>query len=70
MPFAGGLDSIRQTSLRQDKQAALGYYTVLLKKHGIKTEITTARKAAFYRFGFQAGTTAACTPCSTSRFSR
>ncbi len=52
MPFAGNLDSITQTSLRQDENAKLGYYSVLLKKWGIKTEITVSHKVAFYRFGF------------------
>ena len=55
MPFAGGLDSIQQTSQRQDEKATLGYYVVRLTKARIKVEITAARKVAFYRFGFAGG---------------
>ncbi|WP_390622361.1 GH92 family glycosyl hydrolase [Mucilaginibacter robiniae] len=52
MPFSDKLDSIDHSSMRQNEKMALGYYSVLLKKHQIKTEITTAEKAAIYRFTF------------------
>ncbi|MBC7888442.1 MAG: glycoside hydrolase family 92 protein [Ferruginibacter sp.] len=52
MPFAGNFDSIQQKSLRQDEKTSVGYYSVLLKKWNIKTEITAAHKVAFYRFTF------------------
>lgn len=52
MPFSGGLDSIVQTSLRKDEKAALGFYSVLLRKHQIKTEITASPKVAYYRFTY------------------
>lgn len=52
MPFIGDLDSISQTSLRQNEMTSLGYYSVLLTKGNIKTEITASHKVAFYRFIF------------------
>lgn len=52
MPFMGELDTIKQTSLRQDEKTELGYYSVVLKKWNIKTEITASHKVAFYRFNF------------------
>jgi len=54
MPFLGGLDSIKQTSLRKDETAALGYYSVILNKSNIKIELTASHKVAFYRFNFNA----------------
>lgn len=52
MPFAGDFESIKQASLRTDEQVELGYYGVVLQKWNIKTEITTAQKAAYYQFNF------------------
>jgi predicted alpha-1,2-mannosidase len=53
MPFSGTDKSIKQESLRDNETATAGYYSVLLKKWNIKTEITTSPKVAFYRFLFQ-----------------
>ena len=53
MPFSGDLELIEQESLRGDEQAELGYYSVILRKWGIQTEITTADRVAFYHFSFQ-----------------
>lgn len=53
MPFAGNDASIEQESLRENETARLGYYSVLLKKWNIKTEITTSHKVAYYRFVFE-----------------
>lgn len=52
MPFIGNLDVIAQNSLRENETTALGYYSVLLKKWLIKTDITASPKVAFYKFGF------------------
>lgn len=52
MPFSGEFESIKHESLRGDEEVQLGYYSTLLKKWNIKTEITTSDKAAFYRFIF------------------
>jgi predicted alpha-1,2-mannosidase len=52
MPFSGNLESINQESLRGNETAKVGYYSVLLKKWDISTEITTTPKVAFYRFVF------------------
>lgn len=52
MPFIGNADSIKQISLRSNEQTALGYYSTLLAKSNITTEITATHKVAFYRFVF------------------
>ncbi len=52
MPFGGNDETIKQESLRSNETANTGYYSVLLNKHNIKTEITVSPKAAFYRFVF------------------
>ncbi len=52
MPFVGDLDSINQTSTRKNETSALGYYSVSLGKHNIKTEITTTNKVTFYKFSY------------------
>ena len=54
MPFTGALNDLDQASLRENEVARLGYYGVTLKKSGVKTEITTADRAAFYRFSYPA----------------
>ena len=50
MPFTGALDNLDQSSPRENENVKLGYYSVLLKNSQVRTEITTAEKAAFYRF--------------------
>jgi len=52
MPFTGQLSSTDHSSMREDEQMALGYYSVKLKKQNIKTEITTADKVSFYKFTY------------------
>jgi len=52
MPFTGALDNLDQSSPRENENVKLGYYSVLLKKSQVRTEITTAEKAAFYRFSY------------------
>ena len=52
MPFSGEFTSIKQESLRDQEKVALGYYSTVLTKHNIHTEITTSDRAAFYRFTY------------------
>ena len=52
MPYSGNFESKNQESLRANETARVGYYSVLLKKWNIRTEITTSPKVAFYRFLF------------------
>ncbi|WP_242085260.1 GH92 family glycosyl hydrolase [Aestuariivivens sediminis] len=55
MPFSGEFTSIKQESLREQEQVALGYYGTVLSKYNIHSEITTSDRAAFYRFTFNSG---------------
>ncbi|MCK7556806.1 GH92 family glycosyl hydrolase [Chitinophaga sedimenti] len=41
---------------RADEHATAGYYSVLLKRYGIKAEVTATPRVAFQRFTFPAGT--------------
>jgi len=52
MPFSGDVESTKHESLRAKEATKAGYYSVLLKKWNIRTEITTSPKVAFYRFVF------------------
>jgi predicted alpha-1,2-mannosidase len=52
MPFSGDFESIKQESLRENEIAEAGYYSVMLKKWNIKTELTTSPKVAFHRYIF------------------
>lgn len=52
MPFLGALDKLDQTSHRAEENVKLGYYETVFKENNIKTEITTAEKAAFYRITY------------------
>jgi len=52
MPFSVDNESINQESLRGSETTGVGYYSVLLKKWNIHTEITASPKVAFYRFVF------------------
>ncbi len=52
MPFSGDTTSIQQESLRSNEIVKTGYYSVLLDKWKIKTEITTSPKVAYYKFHF------------------
>lgn len=53
MPFNGELDGLDQASHRENEQAKLGYYSTILTKHQIKTEITASQSVSFYRFIYQ-----------------
>lgn len=58
MPFSSEETTvaINQTSLRSDEQVKLGYYSVMLDKWNIQTQITTSDRAAFYHFSYPADT--------------
>ncbi|KQX00929.1 GH92 family glycosyl hydrolase [Flavobacterium sp. Root420] len=56
MPFSGTLDKLDQTSYRTEENVKLGYYETVFKGNNIKTEITTAEKAAFYRITYPKNT--------------
>jgi predicted alpha-1,2-mannosidase len=50
MPFGGDFSEIRQESVREQELAECGFYSVGLKKWGIKAELTTSERAAFHRY--------------------
>lgn len=52
MPFSGALDKLDQAAFREEEQVKLGYYATVFKGNQIKTEITTAEKASFYRITY------------------
>ncbi|MNQ03080.1 Glycosyl hydrolase family 92 [compost metagenome] len=56
MPFSGSLDKLDKTSYRAEESVKLGYYETIFKGNNIKTEITTAEKAAFYRITYPKNT--------------
>lgn len=52
MPFTGNFESIYQESLRSNENTSTGYYSVVLKKWNIKTELTTSDRVSFHRYSF------------------
>ena len=56
MPTQGDVtlsrDGLASTYRHEDEQAAPGYYSVLLQRFGIRTEITATRRTALYRFTY------------------
>ena len=57
MPFSSenGMALGEQESLRRDEHVALGYYSVVLDRWNIQTQITTSDRAAFYQFSYPKG---------------
>lgn len=51
-PFLGALDQTSHIDYRQYEEIRLGYYDTTFKNSGIRTEITTAERASFYRFTY------------------
>lgn len=49
------LSGYRSAFDRADEKATAGYYAVLLKRYGIKAEMTATERVAFQRFTFPAG---------------
>ena len=54
MPFGDGMDRIKHIDHRKDETIKLGYYSTRFHSSGIRTEITTASRASFYRFTYPA----------------
>ena len=53
-PTVGPIDVANLSSPRENETANLCYYSVNLKRYNVKAEITTAARAALYRFTFPA----------------
>ena len=51
-PFCGALDRTQHIDYREYENIRLGYYDTRFKQSGIRTEITTAERASFYRFTY------------------
>ena len=54
MPFGGGMDRISHIDYREYENIKLGYYDTKFINTRIRTEITTSRRASFYRFTYPA----------------
>ena len=54
-PFSGELEGRFHYAHRKSEDASLGYYSTEFEENGIRTEITTAAKASFYRITYPAG---------------
>lgn len=52
MPFSGELKGTSHPDHRSSETIKLGYYSATMNGSGIKTEITTARRASFYKFTY------------------
>ena len=51
-PFHEGFDQTSHIDYREYETIQLGYYDTTFKNSGIRTEITTANRASFYRFTY------------------
>lgn len=51
-PFGDGMDWVNHYDYREYETIRLGYYDTQFKQNGIRTEITTANRASFYRFTY------------------
>ena len=51
-PFGNGMDRVNHYDYREYETIQLGYYDTQFKQNGIRTEITTANRASFYRFTY------------------
>lgn len=51
-PFGKGMDKTQHLDYRAYENIRLGYYDTRFKHSGIRTEITTAPRASFYRFSY------------------
>lgn len=65
-PFGDGMDWVNHYDYREYETIRLGYYDTQFKQNGIRTEITTANRASFYRFTYpiRQSVRTAC-PCTT-----
>lgn len=57
MPFCGTPDSNDHIDYRKSEDIRLGYYSTEFQNSSIRTEITTAPRASFYRFTYPADST-------------
>ena len=55
-PFLGAFDKTSHIDYRKYEEIRLGYYDTTFKNSGIRTEITTAERASFYRFTYPQST--------------
>lgn len=51
-PFCNGMEQTQHLDYRAYENIRLGYYDTRFKRSGIRTEITTAQRASFYRFTY------------------
>lgn len=51
-PFCSGMDRITHPDFRTSEDISLGYYSTTYQRSGIRTEVTTAQRASFYRFTY------------------
>lgn len=51
-PFCNGMNQINHYFHRAEEDFSLGYYRTTYRENGIRTEITTAERAALYRFTY------------------
>lgn len=51
-PFCNGMSQINHYFHRAEEDFSLGYYRTTYRENGIRTEITTAERAALYRFTY------------------
>ena len=51
-PFCNGMEQTQHLDYRTYENIRLGYYDTRFKQSGIRTEITTAQRASFYRFTY------------------
>lgn len=52
IPYIGKLELADRSAMRESETMELGYYATVFKESKIKTEITAARRVAFYRFTY------------------
>ena len=55
MPTTGNIAPGQASSQRTDEHASAGYYAVRLSRFAVGVEISTAQRAAIYRFSYPAG---------------
>lgn len=51
-PFCSGMDRTAHHDCREYEDIRLGYYDTRFRNSGIRTQITTAQRASFYRFTY------------------
>lgn len=54
-PFSGALEGRHHYAQRESEDVSLGYYATTFEGSGIRTEVTTATRASFYRISYPEG---------------